>query len=280
VPWSRNVSTVQRLVEGFRTRSAGVLFVELILLVVGVLLALGVDGWLERRREAAVAAQSLELVRNDLVQLMEQAAELEAHNRRVLEAVSLVSSAVNTPGLIERDPETFEALSIMMWRRTVRFPRAAYEELVATGNLRALADPDLRSTLVRFYQELERDEEIVLRNNETFTDRLFLELLVGQGLIINLPTGEIDFSLAAQAAADEVRREYLPVGASFKGRLWDLPAGHPDRVRLLSAITALSTPAAGHIGVARRAREGAAALIDRIDATLNSSEARDAGPAS
>ncbi|HSG48659.1 MAG TPA: hypothetical protein VLA43_12640, partial [Longimicrobiales bacterium] len=160
------MSTVRRVADGIRSRSAGTLFLELTLLVVGILLALGVDGWLERRREAAVAAQSLELVRNDLVQLMEQADELEDYNRRVLEAASVVWSATDTPGLVAKDAATFLALTLLAQRRTVRFPKAAYEELVATGNLRALADPGLRAALVRFYEALGRDEEIILRNNE------------------------------------------------------------------------------------------------------------------
>jgi hypothetical protein len=246
----------------------GVLLVEMILLVVGILFALGVDGWLERRREADVAEQSLELVRNDLVQLIEQTRELEAYNRRILEAIALVWSAVDTPGMVERDRATFDALGVMRGRRTVRFPRAAYEELVATGNLRALADPDLRAALVRFYEELGRDEEIILRNNQAFTDDLLGGLLTGEGLIINVPAGRTDFSVDMLGSAEAVRSEYLPVGATFKGRLWDLPPGHPDRVRLLSATASLSSAAAVHLVLARGAREGAAALIDRIDATL------------
>lgn len=122
--------------------------------------------------------------------------------------------------------------------------------------------------MIRFYEELERNEEIILRNNQTFTDELFVGLLLGEGLIVNLPTGGTDFALDVQASSEAIRAEYLPVGATFEGRLWDLPAGHPDRVRLLSATVALSTPAAGHVVHARRAREGAAALIARIDAAL------------
>lgn len=248
----------------------GVLLVELILLVMGILLALGVDGWLERRREAAVATQSLELVRSDLVQLTEQVRELEEYSRRVLEAVAVVWAAPEGPGLVEKDPETFAALAAILERRTVRFPRAAYEELVATGNLRALADPDLRATLVRFYEELGRTEEIILRNNEAFTDGLVGRLVIGEGLLINVPGGRTEFSLDLQREADAVRSEYLPVGPTFKGRLWALPPDHPDRVRLLSVAASLSAAAANHLVFAAGVRQAAAELIDRIDATLNS----------
>lgn len=262
------MSTVRRVADGFRSRSAGALLLELTLLVVGILLALGVDGWLERRREAAVAAQSLELVRNDLVQLMEQTDELEAYNRRVLEAVSLVWSATDTPGLVEKDVGTFRALTLLSQRRTVRFPKAAYEELVATGNLRALSDPGLRAALVRFYEELRRDEEIILRNNEAFTDVLLNGQLIGEGLILNLPADQTDFSLELQGEAQAVLSEYLPVGPTYQGRLWELPPGHSDRVRLLSATASVGTTAAVHLFLARRAREGAAALIQEIDGTV------------
>jgi hypothetical protein len=213
--------------------------------------------------------QSLELVRNDLVQLVEQARELEDHNRRVLEAVSLVWSATDSPGLVEKDPATFDALAVMLGRRTVRFPKAAYEELVATGNLRALADPGLRTALVRFYEELGRDEEIVLRNNEAFTDVLLNGLLIGEGLMINLPGGRTEFAVGMRGAAEDLRAQYLPAGPTFAGRLWGLPSGHPDRVRLLSATTSIGSAASTHLILARAAGEGAAALIVRIDATLD-----------
>ena len=238
------------------------------LIFIGILLALGVDGWLERQREAAVAAESLELVRNDLLQLIEQADEVEAHNRRVLEAIGLVWAALDQPGLVEKDPEIFEALSVMMWRRTVRWPRAAYEELVATGNLRALSDADLRARMVRFYQVLQRDEEIMLRNNEAFTDDHYVGLLVGAGLLVNVPLTEATYSMSAAQATDVIRSRYLPADEMFRGRLWDLPADHPDRARLLSAVTSLSTPAAGHVVQADRVRDGARELIERIDASL------------
>jgi hypothetical protein len=94
--------------------------------------------------------------------------------------------------------------------------------------------------------------------------------VIGEGLLVNVPGGRNEFSLDLQREADAVRSEYLPVGATFKGRLWDLPADHPDRVRLLSATASLSSAAAIHLVFARDAREAAAALIDRIDATLTS----------
>ena len=259
------MSWVRRVADGLRTRSAGALLLELMVLVVGILLALGVDGWLERRREAAVAAQSLELVRNDLAQLVEQARELEAYNRGVLEAVAVVWSATGAPGPIEKEPATFDALSALSARRTVRFPKAAYEELVATGNLRLLANPDLRATLVRFYEELERDEEIILRNNEAYTDGLLNGLMVGEGLVVGVPTGRSDDRVEALSPREEIRSAYIPVGVTWEGRLWGLPPGHPDRVRLRAAVAGLSSAAATHLILARRAREGASALIDRID---------------
>ena len=259
---------MRRVADALRARSAGDLVVELSLIFIGIVLALAVDGWLERQREAAVAEQSLELVRNDLLQLIEQADEVEAHNRRVLEAIGVVWAALDQPGLVDEDPEVFEALSVMMWRRTVRWPRAAYEEMVATGNLRALSDADLRSSMVRFYQVLQRDEEIMLRNNEAFTDDHYVGLLVDGGLVVNVPLSDAAYSMDAARTTDEIRAQYLPVDQMFRGRLWDLPADHPDRARLLTAVTSLSTPAAGHVAQADRVREGARELIDRIDASL------------
>lgn len=264
------MNTIRRVFGGIRTRSPGELVVELTLLVTGILLALAVDGWIERRREAAVAAQSLELVRNDLVQLREQASEIEAYSREVLEAVAVVWPAVDGPGLVDRDPAIFNALSTMVSRRTVHFPRAAYEELVATGHLRALSDSDLRGTLVRFYEELARDEEIILRNNETFTDVLINRLLIGEGLIIDVPTGQEDFPSDLLGAREALRSESLPVGVTFKGRLWQLPSGHPDRIRLLSTMGSLAGAAAAHAIIARNAAESASGLIDRIEASQRS----------
>ena len=79
---------------------------------------------------------------------------------------------------------------------------------------------------------------------------------------------------------EALRAEVLPVGATFEGRLWELHPGHPDRVRLLSATASLSTAVAAHPVLARTAREGAVALIDRIDATLTPGGARDEEPSS
>lgn len=242
---------------------------ELVLIVAGILIALAVDGAISERRDRAAARESLELVREDLRLLVEQVEEFRRFNEALLASGARVTRSLSTGSALPRTAETWQDLVAITNRRTLRLPRAAWDELVGTGNLRLLEDASLRRDLVRFYETVARDQEIVSRNNMTFADDLGVGILMGEGLVLSHPRVEAMADIdVLQRRIELVREAGIEAGPTFRGRIWTLPSGHPDRVRVESVALGISDAAAGAISLAEGIHAAAGALIERIDLAL------------
>lgn len=266
------MSTASRMLA--RLRSGGVLtmFGELVLIVVGILIALAVDGWIQDRGDRQVERESLELLAGDLGVLLEQIQEFGVYQDNLLEAAGAGLRILSTESVVPRDEALADALQTLIGRRTLKLPRAAYEELVGTGTLRLIEDRGLRSSVVRFYQELARDEAVVTRNNEAFTDELFVRFFVGQGLIVPRPIHRpetVNIRIIAGAMerfAEEMEGEDL----RFQGRLWDLRPEDPEWARARAILSQLTLSAALGAQTAEQIEARAQALVDRIESRLGS----------
>lgn len=240
---------------------------ELVLIVTGILIALGIDSALTERRERAMARQSLELITEDLRLLVEQVEEFARYNQDLLEGASAVESALSTDGSVPRTPELWDAVNRLGYRRTLRLPRAAWDELVGTGNLRLLEDPTLRRDLVRFYETLARDEEVVARNNAVYADALGVGVLLGEGIVLSHPNSAdigVD-DVGRLMAPNRMAAAGIPFGPSFAGLLWTSEVDDPVRIRTRSVAMAVASVAASAIQMGEQILADAEALLARIE---------------
>ena len=241
---------------------------ELVLIVAGILIALAVDGAISERRNRTMARESLELVREDLRLLVEQVREFQTYSGNQLASGARLTRVLSADSPLPRTVETWRDLIAMTQRRTLRLPRAAWDELVGTGNLRLLDDAALRRDLVRFYETVARDQEIVTRNNTAVVDDLGLGILVGEGLVLtHRRTGTADIP-ATRGMLERMREAGFAAGPTFRGRIWRLPHGHPERVRVTSVVLTVSHAAAMATTLAEGIRADATGLIERIDRAL------------
>ena len=239
---------------------------ELVLIVAGILIALGIDSALNERRERAMARQSLELITEDLRLLVEQVEEFASYNQDILDAASRVESALSRPGPVSRTVELWDAVNRLGYRRTLRPPRAAWDELVGTGNLRLLEDATLRRDLVRFYETLARDEEVVSRNNAVYADALGVGVLLGEGIVLSHPSSA-DISgggVGLLMAPDRMVAAGIPFGPTFAGLLWSSEVDDPVRIRTRGVAMAVASVAARAIQNGEEISADAEELLDRI----------------
>lgn len=240
---------------------------ELLLIVAGILIALAIDSALNERQELAMARQSLELITEDLRLLVEQVEEFVVYNQDVIKAASAVESALSRDGPVPRTAALWDAVNRLGGRRTLRVPRAAWDELVGTGNLRLLEDPALRRDLVRFYETLAREEEIISRNNLVYSDGLGVGILLGEGIQIAHPPPEgvgTDLNVQRSAAA-RMAAAGIPQGPTFAGRLWSTQVDDPIRIRTRSVAIAVARAAANGVQIGEEILADARELLGRIE---------------
>jgi hypothetical protein len=186
-------------------------FVELILIIVGILTALAIDGWAQDRRDRHAERQYLELLRDDLVLIEDQLrgyADFETANLET--AVSLYAALA--PGNDERDAVRIQsALAGISVRRTVQVTSAAYTDLQSTGNLQLIRNPELRQQMIRYFALTERLERVIEKNNTAFIDDIYMSSLLEIGVTIGFsPSNEPSVALA-----DDMLREALSRGPAM-----------------------------------------------------------------
>lgn len=259
-----------RIVESLRARSFGTVVAELLLITVGILLALAVDGWIQDRDERRLERESLELLRADLVLLQSQLDEFVSYQESLERSAGTAYRALTEYDRVPRQDSIRMAFADLLGRRTLRLPRAAYEELVGTGNLRLIQDPVLRQAVVRFYATVAREEAIIGRNNTTFVDDLVVPFLVGEGLVHvprdGRPSGPMQTIVGD--FRERMRAVLGPEEDPFPGRLWGMRRGEFDHDRAIALILMALRTASGSVLLAERMQEGAGTLMGEIDARL------------
>ncbi len=141
-----------RLRRSLAEADYGALGLELLLVIVGILIAFQIDSWHEERREREQEYQYLLRLKDDLqseVAVMEQSinyAEERLENVRLLEQIS------ENPELARNHPrDVMMAVEQVTWRSFPRISGNVYGELKATGNLALIRSDQLRDNLWEYY---------------------------------------------------------------------------------------------------------------------------------
>jgi hypothetical protein len=130
---------------------------EAVAIVGSILLAFWIDAWAERRAERALEADYVERIADELTDA-----------KAVLEEIRLEASAnlLYAPDLTaffdgRMAPDDHQRLVVAIYRfgldpLELGFDVSTFEDLVSTGRLGLISDPDLRQAIQRAYAELQR----------------------------------------------------------------------------------------------------------------------------
>jgi len=269
---------IRRITSDLRELRWGQVLVELILLIVGILIALAVNGWIEDRRDAQTERQYLEgIVRDldrDLTVLKEFA---DYHQSQVADGVMAYRALRTEPDVKDKEGVA-RAVSRLMSRRTLRLSHPTYSNLVGTGNARLIRNVELRDRIVGLYEANERWVAIIDRNNLVFVDQMFAEYMMGSALVAPRPSSNL-----ASAQRENERFAALvgvPVGVQ-NDRLWGLAADSPERRVLANKVWYRSLVSFAAVSQANDVAQGVTAVCEAIVGELRRRwpDARLSGPA-
>ena len=196
---------------------------EFLIVVLGVLTAVGINAWWQGRQDAASEANYLALISRDLGQMTDDLESLEAFETSQIEDGFVAYRTISGQ---DRSPEgralVSDVVANLTLRRTMRLTNPAYQDLLSTGNLDLIRDRVLRDEMVSFYERTEREFDIHNRNNASYVDDLFKDELFRDGLFVF--RGPARSTLAVTNEADslllaEVRGGY----ADAPDPIWSYP---------------------------------------------------------
>jgi hypothetical protein len=126
---------------------------EIVLVVIGILIALQINNWNDQKRDAALEftyynriLEDFELDRKLIDELLAKAGERIEKSKEIL--LELHSGTRNRNYILNQ--------FLLAIRGDAYVPRnAAYRDMVSSGNLKLLKDVTLKNSLIQFYSELE-----------------------------------------------------------------------------------------------------------------------------
>jgi hypothetical protein len=227
------MNPIGRLARDLRDLRWGQVAVELLLLVLGILIALAIDDWMQDRRDAQTERQNLEAIVRDLDRdLLVLKDFADFHESQVADGVMAYRALRTEPDVKDKEGVA-RAVSRLISRRTLRLSHPTYSNLVGTGNISLIRNAELRDRIVGLYEANERWATIIDRNNLIFVDQIFAEYMLNGGLIAPRPTNSLQSLQEQSTRFDE--RVGVPVGVS-NDRLWSLAASSPEREILANKV--------------------------------------------
>jgi len=180
---------------------------EISLVVIGILIALQVDAWQQRREKAEQEAYYLTRLKEELQSNIEIARELEAFKSFQHENALLVQRYLtNRPPKEAADQDFFLALEHLTWLYKRNFQKDVWEELKSTGNIDLISDLELRTRISRMYNIVEFFQGFE-KEWETYT--MGYRRLLGDANVFNFET-RLALTNALRPWGAEGRVEDLP----------------------------------------------------------------------
>lgn len=212
---------------------------EIVLVVIGILIALQINNWNQGRLNAAKEDAYLENLERDLQnQLSSIDLQLEYEQKYITLGTVILDDYYATD-VIALDSTLSANLSILTERKTFVRTDPTFEDMLSTGNIGLLRNNGLRNALIEYYQELERIEKVLQNNNTLHTDQGYGNeitdlVFVGKGAterLINISTEMLKESPpCAKAPPKNPISAFRPILSVIKKR-------KPNAVRKATGIT-------------------------------------------
>ena len=171
---------------------------EIVLVVVGILIALQINNWNEEFQNKSLEIKALENLKKDLVIQREIILSQQAIENSILttlDSCSVIMSSTFQPVAIDR------FLNILMERQTFIANRVTFDNLGVIGNMVTINNSELRNNIVRYYQELDYTTSVINNNNLYRTNSQFGTFVVTNSLEFRLNEDAIldsNYSLSSE----------------------------------------------------------------------------------
>ena len=175
---------------------------EIILVVIGILIALSINNWnqnrVERNKEKLILA---ELV----VDLKEQSKVLETYieieSRYYNHGKDILSYYSSNQTFIGSD-SIYAKLNSLMERKTFNPIRTTFQELIATGTIGILQDKSTKRKIIQYYNDLERVSMVIGNNNINIVDAIYQTNILEKTLFV-WDSDDADFNKLNNTIFDE-----------------------------------------------------------------------------
>ncbi|HQV74228.1 MAG TPA: DUF6090 family protein [Flavobacteriales bacterium] len=167
-----NKTRQKLLADGRLKRYLLYAFGEIVLVVVGILIALQLNAWKADQKDKASEQTHFENLREDLqLQLEVIRAQMVHDSTMIRRADSAMAFFNGGMSVQELEAQLFGSYSLG-WRKTFVASDATFKVLLSTGGMNLIGDHHLRTDLMRYHQRLNYTT-LVVNTNNGLIDELF-----------------------------------------------------------------------------------------------------------
>lgn len=236
-------NTIRRglLTEGRLTRYLFYAMGEIVLVVVGILIALQLNAWKADQRDRASEETHLQNLQEDLhLQLEVIHAQMVHDSTMIRKADSAMAFFAGTMNLEDLERRLFGSRQLG-WRRTFVASDATFKVLLSTGGMNLISEPRLRTELMRYHQQLEYTTQVINANNR----------LIDEMFSLNATNNAPSFSRDAQGR--------IELDSALNGQ---------DRYRLFECIEQRGVLSRIALAICEKQRIATEEMISRLDRAI------------
>jgi len=154
---------------------------EIVLVVIGILIALSINNWNQSQKEKRIETQYLNNIVRDLNEQLKSIETQMQMEQSYYEAASYLIENYNKDHVFTLDSIFYKRATVLANRKTFLITDPTYTDLISSGNINIIKNQANKDLLLTYYQELERIEKIIQNNNSLLIDQHYLEAFLKNG---------------------------------------------------------------------------------------------------
>ena len=238
---------------------------EIVLVVIGILIALQLNTMKENHIEQKQERVYLNNIKRDLQnQLTKIDAQIE-YEKSVVEVAKPILKLYQANKKFTIDSSFTASIGIMTGRMTFVKVDPTYTELLSSGHIDILSNNEFKNSLITYYQDLERVEQITNKNNNLFTDAVYMNN------IINLSEIQLsrEFVFDDKLSAKIQRQDIININETRLKEITKSQLDIPENeLIMVNAINFRYFVSEIHINFMTAQKESTQKLIEKLDNLL------------
>jgi len=238
---------------------------EIILVVIGILIALQINNWNQSQKEKKIEAEYQKNISTDLKEQLSSIDVQMDYERAYYEAGSRIIHYYNTNQTFSLDSTFFKDASFLTERKTFIITDPTYTDLISSGNITLIKNKANKDKVLNYYQELERVEKVIQSNNSLLVDQQYISAFLKNGYLYSNYKEALRFNIS-DIPGYVIEPKYLAEVQEISKKVI---LKDENKLALLNAISLRQEIAIGHYALLQSIKSITQSLVEDLDVSNN-----------